>query len=125
MPWLLESETSMTVLAGFNSLVSKDGIVTYISGNAETRNGCKERYADGVGDFCEVKSDPRVCSSAFIPLLRGRHDESGWLHSRSLGTNSPITVEDVVWALSAGQAHVWFPRTTQIMKEYGRAAWLA
>lgn len=48
----------MIVLAGFNSLVSKDGIVTYISGNAEIGNGCKGRCVDGVVDFCEVKSDP-------------------------------------------------------------------
>lgn len=48
----------MIVLAGFNSVVSKDGIVTYISGNAEIGNGCKGRYVAGVVDFCEVKSDP-------------------------------------------------------------------
>lgn len=66
----------MIVLAGFNSVVRKDGIVTYISGNAEIGNGCKGRYVAGVVDFCEVKSDPPpLCFDAFIPLLRGSHDE--------------------------------------------------
>lgn len=93
MPWLSESETSMIVLAGFNSLVSEDGIVTCFSGNAEIGNGCKGRYVDRVVDFCEVKSDPPcVCFDAFIPLLRGSHDESGWLYSWYLGFRRMVLV---------------------------------
>lgn len=62
----------MVVLAGFNSLVSKDGIVTYISGNAEIGNGWKGRYVDGVIDFCEIKSAAPIALRCLHPTAQGQ-----------------------------------------------------
>lgn len=84
----------MIVLAGFNSVVRKDGIVTYISGNAEIGNGCKGRYVAGVVDFCEVKSDPPppLCVSMPSSHFSGAAMMSGWLHSWYLGSLQMVLV---------------------------------
>lgn len=81
----------MIVLAGFNSLVRMVLLPTF-QGMRRLGMG-KGRYVDVVVDFCEVKSDqPHECSDAFIPLLRGSHDESGWLRSWYLGFGQMVLV---------------------------------